>query len=99
MTRNDLSPRDFVRRRRDIVTRALTLLDAWGYDEAEVPLLAPFDDLRTAVGTDAIAKVTLQVMGNLVDGNTPGAAGRVFRLADRSLGIAEPLLRKTRAKP
>ena len=55
--------------------------------------------LRMAVGTDAIAKVTLQVMGNLVDGNTPGAAGRVFRLADRSLGIAEPLLRKTRAKP
>ncbi len=53
MTRNDLSPRDFVRRRRDIVTRALTLLDAWGYDEAEVPLLAPFDDLRTAVGDRA----------------------------------------------
>lgn len=53
--------------------------------------------LRVAVGTDAIAKITLQVMGNLVDGDTPGMAGRVFRTADRALGLAEPVLRKTRA--
>jgi flavin-dependent dehydrogenase len=53
--------------------------------------------LRLAVGTDAIAKLTLQVMGNLVDDQTPGAAGRVLRVADRSLAVADPLLRKTRA--
>ena len=53
--------------------------------------------LRVAVGTDAIAKITLQVMGNLVDGDTPGMPGRVFRAADTTLGVAEPLLKKTRA--
>lgn len=53
--------------------------------------------LRFAVGTDQIAKITLQVMGNLVDGNTPGASGRVFRAADKTLAIADPLLRRTRA--
>jgi menaquinone-9 beta-reductase len=53
--------------------------------------------LRVAVGTDAIAKITLQVMGNLVDSSTPGAAGRVLALADRSLAVADPVLRRTRA--
>ena len=53
--------------------------------------------LRMAVGTDAIAKITLQVMGNLVDGQTPGAAGKIFRLADKALATADPVLRKTRA--
>lgn len=53
--------------------------------------------LRFAVGTDSIAKITLQVMGNLVDGDTPGLAGRVFRAADRTLGFAEPVLQRTRA--
>ncbi len=53
--------------------------------------------LRLAVGTDAIANITLQVMGNLVDADTPGAAGRVMRLADKTLAIADPLLRRTRA--
>ena len=53
--------------------------------------------LRMAVGTDAIAKLTLQVMGNLVDDQTPGAAGRVLRIADRTLAAADPLLRRTRA--
>ncbi len=53
--------------------------------------------LRMAVGTDAIAKITLQVMGNLVDSETPGASGRVLNLADKALGIADPVLRKTRA--
>ncbi|MGH1502432.1 MAG: NAD(P)/FAD-dependent oxidoreductase [Acidimicrobiales bacterium] len=53
--------------------------------------------LRLAVGTDAIAKITLQVMGNLVDSDTPGAAGRVLRAGDAVLGAADPLLRRTRA--
>ncbi len=53
--------------------------------------------LKMAVGTDAIAKITLQVMGNLVDGQTPGAAGRIFRLTDKALATADPVLRKTRA--
>lgn len=53
--------------------------------------------LRLAVGTQATADITLKVMGNLVDGQTPGAAGRVMRVADRTLGIADRLLRRTRA--
>ncbi len=54
--------------------------------------------LRVAVGTDAIAGITLQVMGNLVDSSTPGAAGRTMRFADRALALADPLLRTTRAR-
>ena len=54
--------------------------------------------LRMAVGTDAIARITLQVMGNLVDSKTPGAAGKVFSLTEKALRVADPLLRKTRAK-
>ena len=54
--------------------------------------------LRFAVGTQGIANITLQVMGNLVDADTPGAAGRTLRLADRALAAADPLLRRTRAK-
>lgn len=53
--------------------------------------------LRLSVSTDAIANITLAVMGNLVDNTTPGAAGRVMWLADKTLGMADPLLRKTRA--
>ncbi len=53
--------------------------------------------LRLAVGTEQIANITLQVMGNLVDGQTPGAAGRIFRLTDKALATADPLLRRTRA--
>ncbi len=53
--------------------------------------------LRLSVSTDAIANITLAVMGNLVDNTTPGAAGRVLSIADRSLAIADPLLRRTRA--
>ncbi len=53
--------------------------------------------LRLAVGTDSIAQITLQVMGNLVDSETPGASGRVLTLADKALGLADPLLRRTRA--
>lgn len=53
--------------------------------------------LRVAVGTQAAADITLAVMGNLVDNDTPGAAGRVLRLADRTLAAADPLLRRTRA--
>ena len=54
--------------------------------------------LRFAVGTQRIAGITLQVMGNLVDSDTPGAAGRTFRLADRMLAVADPVLRRTRAR-
>ncbi len=53
--------------------------------------------LRLAVGTQGIADITLQVMGNLVDSETPGAAGRVLRAADRVLAAADPVLRRTRA--
>ena len=53
--------------------------------------------LRLGVGTDSIAKITLQVMGNLVDGETPGVAGKIFSLTDRALAIADPILRRTRA--
>jgi flavin-dependent dehydrogenase len=54
--------------------------------------------LRLAVGTHRIADITLQVMGNLVDSDTPGAAGRTLRVADRALATADPVLRRTRAK-
>lgn len=53
--------------------------------------------LRLALGTHAIADITLKVMGNLVDSHTPGTAGKVLRAADRLLAIADPLLRRTRA--
>jgi menaquinone-9 beta-reductase len=53
--------------------------------------------LRVAVGTQTTADITLAVMGNLVDSTTPGAAGRVLRLADTTLRLADPLLRRTRA--
>ena len=53
--------------------------------------------LRLAVGTQTIANITLQVMGNLLDADAPGAAGKVLRAADRGLALADPLLRKTRA--
>ena len=53
--------------------------------------------LRLAVGTQAIANVTLEVMGNLVDAETPGAAGVVLKTADRLLAAADPILRRTRA--
>ncbi len=54
--------------------------------------------LRVAVGTERIAQITLQVMGNLVDSSTPGAAGATMRAADRTLALADPLLRRTRAR-
>ena len=53
--------------------------------------------LRLAVGTQAVADITLQVMGNLIDGDTPGLASRVLDVADRGLRLADPLLRRTRA--
>lgn len=53
--------------------------------------------LRIAVGTQITADITLAVMGNLIDSATPGAAGRVMRVADTTLRWADPLLRKTRA--
>ena len=53
--------------------------------------------LRMAVGTQSIANITLQVMGNLVDSETPGTSGQVLRATDRMLAVADPLLRRTRA--
>jgi geranylgeranyl reductase family protein len=53
--------------------------------------------LRFSVSTEPIANITLAVMGNLVDNETPGAAGKVMWLADKGLGLADPILRKTRA--
>jgi menaquinone-9 beta-reductase len=53
--------------------------------------------LRVAVGTQTAADLTLAVMGNLIDSETPGSAGRVLRLADKVLAKADPLLRRTRA--
>jgi len=37
-------------------------------------------------------------MGNLIDNETPGVAGRVMRLADGALRLADPLLRRTRPR-
>ena len=54
--------------------------------------------LRLAVGTQAIAGLTLRVMGNLVDSESPGAAGKVLAAADRTLAMADPVLRRTRAR-
>ena len=54
--------------------------------------------LRVAVGTQTTADITLAVMGNLIDSTTPGAAGRVMRVADTTLRWGDPLLRRTRAK-
>jgi geranylgeranyl reductase family protein len=53
--------------------------------------------LRIAVGTQTAAEITLAVMGNLVDNETPGVAGRVLRVADAALALADPVLRRTRA--
>ncbi len=53
--------------------------------------------LRLAVGSQAVAEITLQVMGNLIDDESRGAARTVLRGADRALAWAEPLLRRTRA--
>lgn len=53
--------------------------------------------LKFAVGTQTVADITLSVMGNLIDSETPGASGRVLRIADRTLALLDPLLRRTRA--
>ncbi len=53
--------------------------------------------LRLSVGTQSIANITLSVMGNLVDSETPGASGTVLKVADKALQIADPVLRKSRA--
>jgi geranylgeranyl reductase family protein len=53
--------------------------------------------LRIAVGTETIANITLGVMGNLIDSDTPGTPGRVLSIADKALALADPVLRRTRA--
>jgi len=50
MTTDALTSTERVRRRRAIITQSLRTLEAWGCDEMEVPLLAPHDELRSAVG-------------------------------------------------
>lgn len=54
--------------------------------------------LQIAVASQFMANITLQVMGNLVDNSTPGVAGRVLRVTDKALEIADPVLRRTRAQ-
>lgn len=61
------------------------------------PLILNFG-LRVALGTQSAANITLKVMGNLVDSETPGWAGRVLSIADRLLALADPILRRTRAR-
>ncbi len=53
--------------------------------------------LRLSMASDTIANITLQVMGNLIDGDTEGMSPRVLRVADRGLRLAEPVLRRTRS--
>ncbi len=50
--------------------------------------------LRVAVGTQKTSEITLSVMGNLIDSETPGAAGRVLTMADWTLAKADPILRR-----
>lgn len=40
------------RRRRRLFQEAMKILDSWSYSEVEVPLLAPYADLRSALGED-----------------------------------------------
>ena len=47
--------------------------------------------LRLAVGTQTVSEMTLQVMGNLIDSQTPGAAGIVLKVADRGLAWSHKL--------
>ena len=54
--------------------------------------------LYLAVRTQATAGIILRVMGNLVDSESPGAAGKVLAAADRTLAVADPVLRRTRAR-
>ncbi len=53
--------------------------------------------LRMAVGTETIANITLQVMGNLIDSDSKGASATVLNVTDKVLAAADPLLRRTRA--
>lgn len=40
------------RRRRALFVRAMNTLEQWGFGEVEVPLLAPWSELRSAIGED-----------------------------------------------
>lgn len=53
--------------------------------------------LRFAVGTETVANITLQVMGNLIDSESNDASAKVLNAADKALAFADPLLRRTRA--
>ncbi len=53
--------------------------------------------LRLTMASDSIANITLQVMGNLIDSETEGMSALVLRATDRTLKLADPLLRRTRS--
>lgn len=44
-------------RRRALVNRSLSILHAWGYEEIEVPLLAPYEDLRSTLDAERAAQL------------------------------------------
>lgn len=82
-----------VRRRRELVTRALDVLRGWGYDEADVPLLAPWGELGEAIGERVASRLfrfadhtgRLQVLRGDI---TPVIAWQVVRsLESRSLPV------------
>lgn len=54
--------------------------------------------LKIAVGSRRAANMTLAVMGNLLDSSTPGAPGRVLKVADTVLRLADPVLRRYQAR-
>lgn len=51
--------------------------------------------LRVAVSTQTTSDITLAVMANLIDPDQPGVSGRVMRMADWALGVADPILQRT----
>jgi ATP phosphoribosyltransferase regulatory subunit len=81
------------RRRRELVATALSTLAHWGYDEVDVPLLAPWDELRDAV-PDSVANELFRFADR--DGRllvlrgdvTPVVAWRLARVAAER---AEPM--------
>lgn len=54
--------------------------------------------LKVAVGSRQAANITLAVMGNLLDSSTPGAPGRVLKVADTALRLADPVLRRYQSR-
>ena len=93
MTLDALTTSARVRRRRELVTRALDVLGGWGYDEADVPLLAPWGELGEAIGERVAARLfrfadhtgRLQVLRGDI---TPVVAWQIVRTIEaRSLPV------------